>query len=349
MWDPLTVAWEDMFAALTAYKEARGDCNVPMGWKGNPKLGAWCSNTRNAYKNNRLSVDRVKRLEQLGFVWGPYEAAWEQMFAALTAYKQAHGNCNVPHRWKDHPTLGKWCGTQRRNYNDNKLSADRVKRLEQIGFVWDPLTIAWDETWEEMYAALTAYKQTHGDCNVPAIWKDNFQLGHWCSRQRTFHKKTKLSTDQIKRLEQLGFMWDPLTAAWEEMFAALTVYKRARGDCDVPQRWESNPKLASWCANQRTRYKKRKLPADCIKRLERLGFEWVPFASTWEEKFAALTAYKQAHGDCNVPAVCKDNPKLGMWCASQRQYFRKNEISPYRVKRLEDLGFRLVLRKSKRK
>ena len=56
-----------MFAALAAYKQARGDSNVPKRWIDNPKLGPWCVNQRISYKNDKLSADRVKRLNDLGF------------------------------------------------------------------------------------------------------------------------------------------------------------------------------------------------------------------------------------------------------------------------------------------
>lgn len=105
-------------------------------WKDNPELGLWCHIQRNAYTNDKLSPDRVTRLEKLGFVWDPLTAAWEEMFAELVAYKQTHGDCNVPRYWNDNPFLGNWCHTQRRTYKSNKLSPNRFKRLDEIGFVW---------------------------------------------------------------------------------------------------------------------------------------------------------------------------------------------------------------------
>jgi len=335
----LDIAWEAMFAALTAYKQTHGDCNVPQGWKDNPQLARWCATQRTRYKKKKMPADHIERLEKLGFKWFPYAVDWEEMFAALTTYKQDRGDCNVPHRWKENPSLGGWCQTQRFVYKKNKLSSDRVKRLEQLGFVWDPLVVAWEESWEEKFGALTAYKQIHGDCNVPAQSKDDLKLGSWCSHQRILYKNGKLSADYVKRLEQLGFEWDPHEVAWEEMFVALTSYKQTHGDCNVPDRWKDNPKLASWCANQRHYQKQNKLPPDRTRRLSQLGIVWEQFETAWEEMIAALTAYKQAHGDCNVPQRWKNNPKLGSWCITQRTLYRENKLSPNRVTHLEQLGF----------
>ena len=41
-----------------------------------------------------------------------------------------------------------------------------------------------------------------------------------------------------------------------------------------------------------------------------LGFVWNPRDAYFEKMFAALVEYKEAHGDCNVPARWSENPKL---------------------------------------
>ncbi len=340
--EELSISWDERYGQLIAYKQAHGDCNVPEGWKVNPKLAIWCQTQRRIFKNRvyKLSSDRINRLEQLGFVWDPLEVAWEEMFAALTAYKQAHGDCNVPDQWKGNPKLASWCGNQRQLYKNSELSPDRIACLDQLGFVWNLREVAW----EEMFAALTAYKQAHGDCNVPHKWPNNPKLASWRSNQRQHYKNSELSPDRIARLEQLGFVWDPFEVAWDEIFATLTAYKQSYGDCNVPQGWIDNPKLGKWCSHQRGLYGRNKLSPDRIERLEKLGFVW----TEWEEMFAALTIYKQAHGDCNV-ARGIDNPQLARWCAKLRQACRDNELSPDRIERLENLGFHFGAREPKKK
>jgi len=269
--------WEKNFAALAAYKQAHGDCNVPREWEDGPQLANWCKHQRYFHRQNDLSPDRVKRLEDLGFEWLLHKVkikvpwSWEEMFVALTAYNQAYGNCNVPRKWRDNPKLGAWCGRQREAYKKNKLSSERVTRLEQLGFVW---ILRETGFWEEKFAALVAYKQTHGDCNVPQHWKDNPKLGWWCHKLRATYKNNKLSADRVTRLDQLGFEWFSPKVPWEEYFVALAAYNEAHGDCNVPAEWKDNPKLARWCNRQRKAYKEKRLSPDRIKRLEAIGFVW---------------------------------------------------------------------------
>jgi Helicase associated domain len=99
--------------------------------------------------------------------------------------------------------LGIWVGTQRIQQKKGALSADRKIRLDEIGFIWDAL----DSAWETKFAELKRYRDEHGDCNVPAVWRENPQLGSWVHTQRTVNKAGRLSTARKAHLDALGFVW----------------------------------------------------------------------------------------------------------------------------------------------
>ncbi|EJK69804.1 hypothetical protein THAOC_08901 [Thalassiosira oceanica] len=132
--DP-NVPWKTRFKELVQYKAKHGDCNIPQSQL---KLGSWVRNQREVYKKNKLSPDRVDRLNGIGFKWALKEAVatvpWETRFDELVQYKAKHDNCNVPQR-QGH--LGRWVNTQR-DLPENKLSQDRIDRLNDIGFDWTP-------------------------------------------------------------------------------------------------------------------------------------------------------------------------------------------------------------------
>ena len=239
---------------------------MPRDGADNRELGVWCSRQRTQYRNSSLSRSRISRLEKLGFVWDPLGAAWEVMFDALRAYKGRYGNCEVPEGWPDNPELARWCGFQRGLYKSKRLPLDRAARLARLSFAWDPL----GRRWEGMFAALAVYKRTHG--NVSSTWTGNSGLREWCSGQRKAYKSGKLAPDRVKRLERLGFVWNPFGAAWEEMFGALCDYERTHGDCNVPKAWSESPGLWAWCQNRR--FKVHQLSPDRIKRLKDIGFQF---------------------------------------------------------------------------
>lgn len=99
-----------------------------------------------------LSTERIARLEEIGFEWekrddtneiemGPTQeennAIFDKHCCDLEAFKDIHGHCNVPHRYKDNPALGSWSSHMRRAYKEiqlgllvtRKLSPERIQHL----------------------------------------------------------------------------------------------------------------------------------------------------------------------------------------------------------------------------
>ena len=139
VWEPHTQQWEEGFAALARFKEREGHCLVRRGHKedgydGN--LGLWVNKQR--ANKAELSPERIERLDAIGFVWDPITQRWEEGFVALARFKEREGHCLVKTNHKEDGYDGKfgvWVGTQRTN--KAKLSAERIERLDAIGFVWD--------------------------------------------------------------------------------------------------------------------------------------------------------------------------------------------------------------------
>ena len=163
-------------------------------------------------KGGGLSEERTARLEALGFVWDRGDAAWEESFGQLEAYRAEQGDCLVPQSYvtPDGGKLGAWVNEQRQCHRGKRsgLSEERTARLEALGFVWDPNDAAWDES----YRRLEAYRAEHGDCLVPRgyVTPDGDKLGTWVNRQRRAWKGKGggLSKERTTRLEALGFVWN---------------------------------------------------------------------------------------------------------------------------------------------
>ena len=198
-----TESWEFWFGLLETYKEEHSDCLVPNKHKTSDgfNLGGWVAMQRTT--KDKLTPERIQRLDALGFVWDSFEHQWGKGFSYLKAYKEEYKNYSVTikHKTSDGYNLGKWVSEQR-STKDN-LTEERFQRLDELGFVWDPL----EQQWEEGFSCLKAYKEEHSDCLVPNKHKtsDGFNLGNWVSFQRK--KKDKLSPERVQRLDELGFVW----------------------------------------------------------------------------------------------------------------------------------------------
>ena len=59
--------------------------------------------------------------------------------------------------------------------------------------------------WLKQFEELKKYKALHGDCNVPAGYKENPSLGAWVNNQRTLWKKGGLDPEREQMFVDLGF------------------------------------------------------------------------------------------------------------------------------------------------
>jgi hypothetical protein len=132
------------------------------------------------------------------------------MLEALATFKSEQGHCSVPRRWALNPALARWVSEQRRLRGKGRLTPDRVRLLEALGFEWAgarSLKAARSSTWAGLCRRLHDYKKRRGTCDVPARFPEDLALGRWVAAQRTLRRSGGLSRDRVHRLNALGFSW----------------------------------------------------------------------------------------------------------------------------------------------
>eukprot|EP00985_Skeletonema_marinoi_P001828 scaffold734_cov152-Skeletonema_marinoi.AAC.4 len=82
--------------------------------------------------------------------------SWENSFAKLVAYKEQHGDTNVPQSYED-KQLAIWVMTTRAQYrkmqqgeHSPSLTEERVAQLEEEGFVWDVRANIWNIHYQKL-------------------------------------------------------------------------------------------------------------------------------------------------------------------------------------------------------
>ena len=82
----------------------------------------------------------MARLNKIGFVWNVLDYEWEIALNHLKAYANEFGDTLVPATFvnKEKFKLGEWVTIQR--FHRQKLSLERVEKLNLEGFVWDAMS-----------------------------------------------------------------------------------------------------------------------------------------------------------------------------------------------------------------
>lgn len=217
-WDGrLDLAWKRAFVLAEAYYHAYGNLLVPNRYKTESgfALGQWVSVRRQKYLDGELTAEQIGQLESIGMVWDAVSARWEKGYAEAAAYYAANGNLETPAKYvaSSGVALGSWLATQRRLYQEGKLSADKVNRLEKIGMDWSDRH---DRSWQKYYAAAVQYYQANGNLNIPTsyVTPDGIALGKWLVRLRRIYEKSGATTKALSEsrkamLDVLGMHWPP--------------------------------------------------------------------------------------------------------------------------------------------
>lgn len=112
---------------------------------------------------------------------------FEKNFKALERYHSQNGHSHVgPY---EDQVLHQWC-LMMRNRRKKKITPEQIGYLKNLGFAWSTDDYVWQRK-------LQSFKSGDPD-------------GGWCSRQRLYKKKSMLSHERIKALNDAGFIWEKL-------------------------------------------------------------------------------------------------------------------------------------------
>jgi hypothetical protein len=286
-------AWELRFEELKAYRRQYGHCQVPSRSKEHPSLGHWVGHQRVLHRSGRLNAARTRRLKQIGFDWVSrgrsaafrdstyWDTMWERMLGRLARFHGRFGHCRVPALWAGTRSLSGWVKRQRRLKQQGVLSQDRWRRLKTLGLDWKTGG-SLNPRWERSFLSLREFRRRFGHCHVPSEWAENVNLGRWVVKMRRLNREGRLSGEKLRRLNEVGFVWDvkgkreaEQDAVWSKWLAKLHTFHQQHGHWRVPTDQRRFHSLRVWMDNQRISYRRGWLSAERIRRLEKAKFPWV--------------------------------------------------------------------------
>ena len=276
-------------------------------------------------------------------------ASFEEFFGRMQRYMAENdGDVLVPASYvtdDDYP-LGSRVNTMRTQYAEDPplLSAERIDRLNSIGFVWSAL----DAAFETGLQHLADYYTTTRSISMPKnfVTEDGFGLERWQSQQR--EKKAKgdptLTPERIAQLEAIGFVWDPDEAQWMGKFELTEKLANAKGSV---LKIRADDKIDgfrpySWIVAQRKLENKKQF-TNRIELLKTLpGWVWNTREAAFEAGLAVMTRYRDAQNHANPSSgeIFEGFP-IYSWANKRRTEKSKNDpkLTPQRIAALDDLGF----------
>ena len=270
--------WMGWYNLLKKYKEREGDCLVPdKHVEAGRRLGEWVSTQRRSLKSGGMTRGRKEMLDKIGFCWDPQEKAWRENYANLIAYRKKTGHCVLSrNELDDNNKLYNFVYKQRGDLKKGKLTTERKKMLDEIGFCWDVAEHVWDHNCK----LLEQFFNREGYGDVPRRHvEDGNPIGDWLSKQRGKQKRGTLDKSREERLEKLGVTWNlkemTNNMSWMNKFNLLEKFKGREGHCRVPRRHkEEGENLGEWLSDQKQAHKKGKLDPQRHQKLKELGVEW---------------------------------------------------------------------------
>ena len=341
VWDAEERLWQQGIQKLEEYRSEKGDLLVRRSHVTSDgfKLGSWVHSRRTEKSRDKLSKEKIKQLDDMGFVWNAEEQKWQQGIQKLEEYRSEKGDLLVrqSHVTSDGFKLGIWVSCRRTEKSRDKLSKKKIKQLDDMGFVWD----AEEHKWQQGIQKLEEYRSEKGDLLVrhSHVTSDGFKLGSWVNNRR--NRRDKLSKEKIKQLDDMEFVWDAEEQKWQQGIQKLEEYRSEKGDLLVRHSHVTSDgfKLGSWVHSRRKR--RDKLSKEKIKQLDDMEFVWNVDEHRWQQGIRKLEEYRSEKGDLLVPYlhVTSDGFKLGIWVSCRRTEKSRDKLSKEKIKQLDDMGF----------
>ena len=343
IWDQKSTWWENGFRAYRNFIIKNG--REPSSTSKNElekDSASWAQRQRVAHNKDKLSKERIDKLNSINFVWDLFETSWNQSFEYYKEFKEKYGR--EPDRESKEESerfVASWLNVQRVEYRRKILRKDRIKKLEASGFIWELLGTTWNRSFQKYVDFKKKYNR---EPSSESKIESEKTCGLWAGSQRGLYRKNRLPKDKIDRLNAIGFIWNPLESSWERSFNEYRQFKEKNGR--EPSREikdESQRLIASWANDQRKRYKMNKVSPERIAKLNSIGFVWDKLSSSWENSFKDYIEFKKKHDREPIFNRGGAERDLALWVRGQRQRYKINKVSKDRIKKLNDIGFKWVV------
>lgn len=222
--------WEEAYVYAVLYSKKFGNLEVKKSYVTDDgySLGNWIYVQRVRYRDGLLSKREISLLNLLNINWEINKAkkslTWDENYQLLVNFYNKYKHTNVIRTFKtfdgitendDGYNLGMWVSRQKVKYKENKLSLDKIAKLNNIFFDWSDRFVP--KSWNDAYKLAYNFYQTYYHLNIRTDFKtsdginideNGYKLGAWIYLQRKKYNREELDEEKRILLDKIGMIWD---------------------------------------------------------------------------------------------------------------------------------------------
>ncbi|MDD3416417.1 MAG: Helicase associated domain protein [Lachnospiraceae bacterium] len=277
-------------------------------------------------------LDLAKTLEDIR---DTFEQSWDYNFETLQRFVREQKRFPIRREIAESVHLGDWCSVQRAQYKKGVLQAERIERLQEIGFLWD----VHEDAWNANYTALSDYVRENGA--LPRSCDDR-TLYIWLNAQKSSQKAGLLQEEHEKQLVNLGVSFDSSYSEerWNQNYAALQHFLLEHGREPQHAEMQDGLRVGIWLPEQRRRQSMGELSEEHFERLSQLGIHVADRRDrVFTENYRLLCAFLKENGRFPMSMETYEGFGIGAWCLRLREQCHGGELSEEQMEQLTAIHF----------
>ena len=321
--------------------------NYSTSTSGNPFYDEYTKAAFSDYEGNNVDFDifaqaikyneLIQELENK--LYFDFDDRWNYNFEIYKDFKQKYNKEPTKYEIYNNHNIGIWVSYQRRLYNQNSLSNDKIKQLKKYNFIFNKTEYDWNDN----FNVLKEYIEKFDKIPTQTTVYNNYNIGTWLSIQKVSYRNGKLSKERIEKLESIGVKFielnNELENKWNDNFNVLKEYIEKFDKEVTISTVYNNHNIGEWLDRQRSRYRNGKLSKERIEKLESINIILTNVNNKkWNDNFNVLKEYIERYN--NMPKYTEEynDNSIGRWLSKQKALHRNGKLSKERIEKLESIG-----------
>ena len=294
--------WDSILEVLIDFKEEFGRFPKSTENHKSIQIGRWLSRQKVSFNKGALPKNRIDKLESIGFSFDKKsdldKKRWDSNFEVLEEYYNKFNSLPGQHVVYKGVTIGRWLANQKQRYLVDKLTDERIEKLESVGYEFINI---YTTLWDSRFELLKEFKEEFGRLPKSKETYKGVKIGYWTSNQRkAYINKAKFSKEKIRKLKSIGVIVHSTVAKkeqWEYRFNLVKEFKKEFNKLPKRNEMYKGINVGYWINTQKRFMNKGKLSADRTEKLKSIGVKLSnDFIDQWNSNFDLLKEFKEEFG-----------------------------------------------------